>query len=891
MDILEIKQQATDEQTRAAPPASRRSIFQIFMLAGLCIAGIAAVGSLAFWVNKTNSEHHNNVFRQFAESRFWSLESNLLNDQANMQALAVIMSTFDATGRDQFKAITNKLLFGDTSIKFMAWTPRTYDDRSVPPEGTITETEPGNAEPDLHGGTRPAGTRRGRYRVLYSEPAGELQSAPDFDISSMPELSEALRFSCDSGEMSIVSPNRLTISSKQDTDVLFVLPVYEAGKSVKTLRERRQHLRGFLLAISDVARVFRKSATRLKSSMAVVDVDLFLFDKAASLGNQLIYSSLPEPHLERNLLKGLHVAHSIEMISLDWLMIVTPSGERNTLVAAIPGTLIFIIGTLAVFLLVIYVYRVMRQTLLIERKVDERTSQLRESESRVRTILESSPIPLVVTRVSDELNLYANTSLRTLFGFAPGDWSSIKWLDFCRDPRDRKHLRSELRASGSICDMEVSFKRPDGSNFHTLLNAYLTSFDGQDAIFCGIMDISDRKASEEALRKTQKLDAVGQLTGGIAHDFNNMLGVVIGNLELIGLRDDLDDELKTRLAKAFRAAKRSAELTKRLLGFSRTFSEETNPTSVNQVIGNLEELTARSLTAAVEIDYRLADGLWLVDIDPGEFEDALLNLFINARDAMPEGGTLTIETANKVLDDDYVLHNPGSRTGDFVWISVSDTGAGMTKDVRDKAFEPFFSTKPEGKGTGLGLSMVYGFVQRAGGLITVYSEVGAGTTFRICLPRSCDEKPDNAGKAVRAGNGGEISQELPRGTETILIVDDEEALVDLAVARLDRLGYRTLTAANGEDALTVLTDNADIDLLFSDIIMPGKLDGYQLAQAALAHRPTLKVLLTSGFTKGRRSGLKEESSTKSKLASRMLSKPYNQAELAMAIRRALDEKG
>ena len=285
--------------------------------------------------------------------------------------------------------------------------------------------------------------------------------------------------------------------------------------------------------------------------------------------------------------------------------------------------------------------------------------------------------------------------------------------------------------------------------------------------------------------------------------------------------------------------------------------------------------------ASITVETHLADELWPVEIDPGDLEDAILNLSLNARDAMPEGGTLVIETANKVLDENYVERNPSAIAGEFMTISVSDTGTGMTAEVREKLFEPFFTTKKFGKGSGLGLSMVYGFVERSGGHAKVYSAVGEGTTFRIYLPRA-------HGEASEVEAAPDCQVELPRGGETILIVDDEESLRDVAVLYLEDLGYKALTASNGKQALNVLKDNRDIDLLFCDIIMPGDLDGYQVALTANEIRPTLKALLTSGFTNKREAPANGEVGYLTGLTSDLLSKPYDRAKLAFAVRHVLD---
>ena len=386
--------------------------------------------------------------------------------------------------------------------------------------------------------------------------------------------------------------------------------------------------------------------------------------------------------------------------------------------------------------------------------------------------------------------------------------------------------------------------------------------------------------NQAMLRRAQKMEAVGQLTGGIAHDFNNILAIVMGFLGILQRRIADDPTARECVEKALKGAERGAQLTRKLLKFSRKEAGPAKRTAVNEIISDMQDLIAKSLTSGITVETQLASDTWPVMIDSGDFEDAVLNLALNAHDAMPHGGLLVIETANKTLDEHYVQRNPGSRIGDYVMVSVSDTGSGMTTEVKERLFEPFFTTKGEGKGTGLGLSMVYGFVQRSQGHVKVYSEPGHGTTIRLYLPR-IDEGPSE----VHA----ELAGEAPRGRETILIVDDEESLIEIARFYIEDLGYRTVTANDGRQALEILKrDGKAIDLLFSDVVMHGDLDGYRLALAARAVRPGLKVLLSSGFTPKREKFANGEGAFCAELAANLLSKPYNQAELAVSLRRTLD---
>ncbi len=390
-------------------------------------------------------------------------------------------------------------------------------------------------------------------------------------------------------------------------------------------------------------------------------------------------------------------------------------------------------------------------------------------------------------------------------------------------------------------------------------------------------DVTERRKTEEALRRSQKMEAIGQLSGGIAHDFNNQLGVIIGYLDFLRNHFTVDEKPRQWVDIATKATLRCMDLTRQLLTFSRSQTKETTVLDINTTLKDLETMIARSVTPEVMVQYFLTDNLWRTEANPGEFQDAVLNLVINARDAMPSGGKLRIKTTNKHLDNDYVAVSPGLEPGDYVQLMLRDTGCGMSKETLEHIFEPFFTTKPEGKGTGLGMAMVYGFVKRYGGYIKVYSEPDVGTTVHIYLPRStASESP-----AVAQNNHGAT---LPTGSESILIVDDEINLLQLADQYLSDLGYRTCLAENAAQALEIIAGDEKFDLLFSDVVMPGGMNGYELAQQATKQRPDLKVLLTSGFTSKSvaHNGL-------ARFTAHLLSKPYRQDDLAQRIRLVLDE--
>ena len=357
-----------------------------------------------------------------------------------------------------------------------------------------------------------------------------------------------------------------------------------------------------------------------------------------------------------------------------------------------------------------------------------------------------------------------------------------------------------------------------------------------------ISDMTKRAQAESVLREAQKMQAIGQLTGGIAHDFNNLLTVILGNLELARGKLAGDTALGARIERAVWAAQRGATLTSQLLAFARRQPLAPGPTDLAASLPDLLPLLRRTLGEHIEIRFVDTAGLWPAMADAAQLENAILNLALNARDAMPGGGRLTIELANKILDDDYARRQSEVTAGDYVMLAVSDTGHGMTPDILARVFEPFFTTKPDGKGTGLGLAMVFGFVKQSGGHVKIYSEPGEGTTVRLYLPRAI-------GAPVGIMTRGSMPLDLPRGSATVLVVEDEPAVREVAVAILTDLGYRVLQAADGDEGLLIFGQHAsDIELLLTDVVLPGSLRGRELAGRITAIRPSVRVLFMSGYT-------------------------------------------
>jgi PAS domain S-box-containing protein len=427
---------------------------------------------------------------------------------------------------------------------------------------------------------------------------------------------------------------------------------------------------------------------------------------------------------------------------------------------------------------------------------------------------------------------------------------------------------------------EVRGRRKDGTTFPLHLSVSEFLADGRRYFTGMIHDLSDRKHVEEALRESerrlaqaQKMEAVGQLTGGIAHDFNNLLLVITGNHELLELHLD-GEEPRALLKEAQDAALLGSKLTDQLLTFARRRHMDAQVIQLNDHVIGIFDMLRRTLGEHVVLSTSLARNLWAIRADPGQFQSAIVNLGVNARDAMPQGGKLVIETRNVVFDADHDDFHSELTPGEYVQLSISDTGSGMPPEVRDRVFEPFFTTKEKGRGTGLGLAMVYGFVKQSGGHVTIYSEVGLGTTFNLYFPRA-----DGVAREASAQLQGTAD---PAARETILVVEDDERVRRLTITRLQLIGYQVLEASDGPKALEILSRSDEVDLVFTDLIMPGGMSGRDVAARARQLKPDIKVLLTSGYAEELVHG---DDLERERL--KVLRKPYHQADLVAVLREVL----
>ncbi|MBM7117909.1 PAS domain S-box protein [Archangium primigenium] len=511
------------------------------------------------------------------------------------------------------------------------------------------------------------------------------------------------------------------------------------------------------------------------------------------------------------------------------------------------------------------------------RRANETLEQRVEERTRERDRVWNVSQDLLVVADYEGRFVSVNPAWSAILGWEPEELlgKNSQWLEHPEDHDKSRAEREHLSAGERTQQFENRLRHKDGT--YRLLSWTAVAVPERRLVYSSARDITEQRKIEEQLRQSQKMEAVGKLTGGVAHDFNNLLQVISGNLQLLQ-RDVAGNERGTRRVQtAIGSVERGARLASQLLAFARRQPLAPVVIHLGRLVRGMDDLLRRSLGEDIEVETVISGGLWNTAVDPNQLENVILNLAINARDAMHNTGKLTIEVSNAMLDDRYALTNPEVQPGQYVLLAVSDTGGGMTPEVMERAFEPFFTTKAEGRGTGLGLSMVYGFVKQSGGHVKIYSEVGHGTTLKIYLPRTFDSELPLAGDVVTGPIEG--------GHETILVVEDDAEVRGTVVEILTELGYRVLKAQDGQSAMAILQSGLLVDLLFTDVVMPGPVRSPDLARQAKALLPDIEVLFTSGYTENAivHGGRLDP-------GVHLLSKPHRREDLARKLRQLLDQR-
>jgi two-component system cell cycle sensor histidine kinase/response regulator CckA len=501
----------------------------------------------------------------------------------------------------------------------------------------------------------------------------------------------------------------------------------------------------------------------------------------------------------------------------------------------------------------------------------------KKAEEIFRTAFNANPEPITIATISEGRYIDVNESFLRVTGYSREEVigrTSLE-LKFWERPEDRSRLIEILWEHGFVRDLEITYLTKSGEQRVALDSAELVEVAGQECLIAILRDVTEQKSLEKQLRQTQKMEAIGQLSGGIAHDFNNLLGVIIGYSEILEERLPQGDPLHKECGQIKKAGQSAASLTRQLLAFSRQQVLEPRLLDLNAIVLNVEKMLQRLIGEHIDLRTTLDPALGSIKADQSQIEQVIMNLAVNARDAMPQGGKLMIETANVELDEDYARLHPPQLPGAYVLLAVADTGMGMDMETQSHIFEPFFTTKEVGKGTGLGLSTVYGVVRQSGGHIWVYSEPGQGTTFKIYLPQ--------AGRAARAGKPATGLTEPSRGAQTILLVEDEDALRELTRNILENSGYTILEAERPDKAIEIaLRHSGPIHLLLTDMVMPG-MNGRALAMKLTPIRPEMKVVYMSGYTGFTNPELSDSQIT-------LLPKPYTRDALLRKLQEALESE-
>jgi PAS domain S-box-containing protein len=523
--------------------------------------------------------------------------------------------------------------------------------------------------------------------------------------------------------------------------------------------------------------------------------------------------------------------------------------------------------------------RVQERTVELEAEIAQRRAteaELLKSREQFRHLFLSNPLPMWIYDRNTLRFLEVNEAAIENYGYARAEFLAMQLTDI-RPAEEVERLMGVMKKDAGPYEQSRNWRHrcKNGEIITVDIFTHEIAIEGHNARLAVVLDVTQRNIAEEQLRQAQKMEAIGQLTGGIAHDFNNLLAIIQGNIELVQERVKGEPKLAEMIDYALRASERGASLTKRLLAYSRQQPLAPKPVDIAVLIAGMTDLLRRALGETIEVRTHMAPALWPSRIDPNELEHAMLNLAVNARDAMPSGGSLSIEAENTHLDAAYAENNLEVKPGAYVMIAITDTGAGMSKDVIDHVFEPFFTTKPVGQGSGLGLSMVYGFVKQSGGHIKLYSEPGHGTTIKLYLPRVAEHR-----EAEPAVQEAPIAAD-PK-SEVVLVVEDDPDVRKLVLGMVESLGYHTVSAIDGPSALEALERIGKIDLLFTDVVLPRGMNGAVLAKTAQERQAGLRVLYMSGYTRNAilHNGALDE-------GVQLITKPFRKADLALKLREVL----
>ena len=891
-----------------ADPVRLQALIRWRALALILVFGALLSGGAAWVAHRLDHQRIQEILEFRAQWRTQDLQAKITAAAAPIEAVADFVAAADSVDPGAFRRFAGSVVDGDPT-RVIGWVPYVAAaDRAAFEHAAESDGRGPFAIEELRADAAawPAAERPYYLPVwLEAHASGATEPLRGLDMMSDPNRRRIVEQGIEGGRPIASPPVHPLAHPRDKMRYLMLWPIYRGPGVPDTVAERRDRLRGFVVAgidflslladaVRDTPPIPEHIEIYIDGARSEQDATAALYDPAAG-GFELVPAA--QMRVEEGLAPFLTERH-FEVMGRQWTLVFRfPSRTAADLGSSV-AWLWLASGLLLTLLAAAYVDRERLTRLQAEALIEERTRELtvaashldRESADRehfetalqhharlMGKTLDATPLALVHLGPGGEVVVW-NRGAEAIFGYSALQLIG-KPLPALTDTEraDLDALVAQMKRGEEVRDLQLDRHHKDGRLIRVNLAAE-PIFEGLtfQGFVMALEDLTQRHALEAQLRQAQKMEAIGQLTGGLAHDFNNLLLVILGNLGLLAetLPPD-DEESRINCTEARDAALRGAALIRSLLAFARRQPLRPERIDINALIGEQMVLLRRTLGERIEIATELSADLWPVMVDAAQLEAALVNLATNARDAMPRGGRLAIVTRNCRLDEDYAARHPEVTPGDHAVIEVGDTGIGMSEDVTAHIFEPFFTTKERGAGTGLGLSMVFGFLKQSGGHINVHSEVGIGTTFRLFLPRARDPlRPEEEAPAA--------SVPLGQG-EKILLVEDSDSIRRLATRMLTQLGYDPTPVSNVADALGYLSGNHTVDLLFTDIVMPGKADGLDLATVVRERWPSVKILLTSGFpdNDGRRDLADFDLP--------LLSKPYQREELARMVRAVLEK--
>ena len=868
-----------------AAPGGRRLLGWLAALATLLI-GLGATAA-AWHSTRIGEEAAARIEFEFAANTVVSEINDRLSAHVQMLwgtvgLLAVNPELTPAQWQNYFEATRlSKRLPGSRSVGFVKLV-------SAEQAGALVQTMHAQGFPEYQ--IWPAGERPAFNVITFIHPLDERYRLLGYDAASHEDRRQALERSRDSGEP-VVSSKVPLLTPDAKAGFLLFIPAYRNGMPTGTVAERRAALIGHVYSTFRVDEFIMSRP--VEQYLAVAGARLEVYDGVFAREEDLLIRAIA-PSVGAAAETPPHFVTTVAEIvgGRTWTFRIAgwrDAGKigdpRPSLIVLVAGIIISLMAAAVVGTLVLNRAQAVAANARLRADMARRMQaedQLRQSETKFRRLFDNIPLPTFVVDRQSRRYVEVNEAAVAKYGYSHEEFARMGPADL-RPPEDVPAMLGYIASMQHSDSHSTEFRHRtrDGRLIDVEIMVHRVRVDEREAVIVVANDVTERNQaqaaladSEQQLQQAQKLEAVGQLTGGIAHDFNNILTVITGTIEILADGVGHDPKLAAIARLIDDAATRGADLTRHLLAFARRQPLQPREIDVNGLVRDAAKLFRSTLGEQVEIGLGLEQDLWPAYVDPSQLATALLNLALNARDAMPGGGKLVLETGNVVLDEAYARMHGDVQPGHYVGITVSDTGEGIPAEIRDKVFEPFFTTKEVGKGTGLGLSMVYGFLKQSDGHIKIYSETGYGSSVKVYLPRAGSE-PVQASPTTTPDVAG--------GDETVLVVEDDALVRNYVTTQLRSLGYRIHVAANAAEALAIVDAGTPFDLLFTDVVMPGAMNGRQLAVEVATRRPHVRVLFTSGYTEEAvvRHGRLDHGAS-------LLSKPYRKADLARKIRDALE---